>query len=114
MANYPATLDRTFAALTDPTRRAMLARLEQEGALTVGALAQTLPIRLPAVLKHLGVLQEAGLVTRAKAGRTVTIRLSPGPLREARDWLARYERFWGEGLERLAAMVEAEGEPPPS
>lgn len=108
MANYSdAFLDRAFAALSDPTRRAMLIRLEQEAELTVSDLARPLPIKLPTVLKHLDVLSDAGLVRRDKQGRTVTVRLQPDPLQAASDWLARYERFWSRSLDRLAAVAEA-------
>jgi DNA-binding transcriptional ArsR family regulator len=107
MVNYPARLDRTFAALVDPTRRAILARLEREDSASVSELATPFAIKLPAVMKHLDVLAEAGLVTRSKVGRTVTVRLSPGPMREAMDWLRRYERFWSASLDRLAAYVES-------
>jgi DNA-binding transcriptional ArsR family regulator len=107
MVNYrAASLDRTFAALMDPTRRAILARLEREGAVTVSDLAKPFAIKLPAVMKHLDVLGAAGLVARAKAGRVVTVRLSPEPMREALEWLSRYERFWSASLDRLAALVE--------
>jgi DNA-binding transcriptional ArsR family regulator len=108
MANYEnRDLNRVFAALVDPTRRAILARLEREESLSIGALAAPFEIKLPAVMKHLDVLGEAGLVTRSKHGRTVDIRLSPAPLREAADWLRRYERFWSPALDRLAAHAEA-------
>ncbi len=107
MVNYKHTeLDRVFAALVDPTRRAILARLEREESLSVGALAAPFAIKLPAVMKHLDVLGEAGLITRTKLGRTVAVRLAPGPLREATDWLARYQRFWSPALDRLAAHAE--------
>jgi DNA-binding transcriptional ArsR family regulator len=106
--NHAERLDRTFAALTDPSRRAILARLEREeqGA-TVSELAKPLPIKMPAVMKHLDVLDGAGLITRSKEGRTVTVRLSPKPMREAMEWLRRYERFWSGSLDRLAAYAEA-------
>jgi DNA-binding transcriptional ArsR family regulator len=107
MVNYQARLDRTFAALGDPTRRAILARLEREDAATVSELAQPFAIKLPAVMKHLDVLDEAGLIMRAKAGRTVTVRLRPQPIREAAGWLRRYERFWSARLDRLARYAEA-------
>jgi DNA-binding transcriptional ArsR family regulator len=107
MVNYQDRgLDRVFAALVDPTRRAILARLEREESLSISAIAAPFPIKLPAVMKHLDVLGDAGLVTRAKRGRTVDIRLSPAPLREATDWLRRYERFWSPALDRLAAYAE--------
>ena len=101
-------LDRTFAALIDPTRRAILARLEQEGSVSIGELARPFAIRLPAVMKHLDVLGSAGLITRAKKGRTVAVSLAPKPMEEAMNWLRRYERFWSASLDRLAAYVEAE------
>jgi DNA-binding transcriptional ArsR family regulator len=109
MVNYQGPeLDRIFAALVDPTRRAILARLEQEESVSVSALAQPFAIKLPAVMKHLDVLGDAGLITRSKHGRTVDVRLSPEPLREAADWLRRYERFWSPALDRLTAYAEAQ------
>lgn len=107
MVNYDDHLDRTFAALTDPTRRAILARLEREDGASVSELARPFAIKLPAIMKHLDVLDAAGLITRAKRGRTVTVRLSPEPMREAMEWLRRYERFWSARLDRLAAYAEA-------
>jgi DNA-binding transcriptional ArsR family regulator len=107
MVNYQNRLDRTFSALVDPTRRAILARLEHEGGVTVSALAEPFAIKLPAVMKHLDVLDDAGLIVRSKAGRTVTVQLSPEPMREAMEWLRRYERFWTASLDRLQAYAEA-------
>jgi DNA-binding transcriptional ArsR family regulator len=107
MVNYNERLDRTFAALVDPTRRAILAKLERKGAASVSELAEPFSIKLPAVMKHLDVLADAGLVTRTKAGRTVTVRLRPQPMREAMEWLSRYERFWSGSLDRLTAYAEA-------
>lgn len=107
MAKYESpSLDRIFAALVDPTRRAILARLASEGSASITALAEPFAIKLPAVMKHLDVLGEAGLITRVKQGRTVTVRLSPDPMREALEWLRRYERFWSPRLDRLAAYAE--------
>ena len=107
MVNYQhRDLDRVFAALVDPTRRAILARLEREESLSISAIARPFAIKLPAVMKHLDVLGDAGLITRSKSGRTVDIRLSPAPLRAAMDWLERYERFWSPALNRLAAYAE--------
>jgi DNA-binding transcriptional ArsR family regulator len=100
-------LDRVFGALGDPTRRAILARLEQQDGLAISELAAPFAVKLPAVMKHLQVLGEAGLVTRTKRGRTVTVRLAPGALRAATDWLERYERFWSPALDSLAAHAEA-------
>jgi len=102
-----AGLDRVFAVLADPTRRAILARLETEDCLTVSNLARPFAIKLPAVMKHLDVLDDAGLIVRSKQGRTVDVRLSPAPLRLAADWLDRYARFWSPSLDRLAAFAEA-------
>jgi|GEM_PF-78944 len=104
-------LNRTFAALADPTRRALLARLAQQDALSVSALAQPFAMSLPAVMKHLDVLVDAGLVTRAKTGRTVACRLAAGPMQDAMQWLAHYERFWSGALDRLAAFVEEDACP---
>ena len=108
MVKYGDALDRTFAALSDPTRRALLARLAEHDELSVSALAEPFAISLPAVMKHLDVLSDAGLVTRAKAGRIVSCRLAPGPMEDAMQWLAYYQRFWTEQLDRLAAFVEKE------
>src|SRR3984893_3097562 len=107
MVNYNERLDRTFAALVDPTRRAILAPLEREDGAAISALARPFVIKLPAVMKHLDVLYDAGLITRSKIGRTVTVRLQPAPMREAMDWLRRYERFWSKRLDRLAAYAES-------
>lgn len=108
MVNYQETqLDRTFAALVDGTRRAILARLEREDSATVSELAKPFAIKLPAVMKHLDVLHDAGLISRSKAGRVVTVRIQPEPMREAMDWLRRYERFWSKSLDRLAAYAES-------
>jgi DNA-binding transcriptional ArsR family regulator len=109
-----ALLDRTFAALADPTRRALLARLSDQHDLSVSELAQPFEMSLPAVMKHLDVLSEAGLITRTKTGRTVACRLSAGPMEEAMEWLTRYQRFWSESLDRLAAFVEEEPRCPPN
>ena len=100
-------LGRTFQALADPTRRAILARLEAEPGLSVSALAQPFPMQLNAVMKHLDVLGDAGLVRRAKQGRTVTVSLTPEPMAEAVAWLERYERFWTGSLDKLQALVES-------
>ena len=108
MVNYRETqLDRTFAALVDPTRRAILAHLERDEAVSVSDLALPFAIKLPAVMKHLDVLGDAGLIIRSKTGRTVTVRLSPEPMREAMAWLSRYERFWNASLNRLIAYAES-------
>jgi DNA-binding transcriptional ArsR family regulator len=107
MVNDKERLDRTFMALTDPTRRAILAQLERRDGASISELAEPFTIRLPAVMKHIDVLLDAGLVTRSKSGRTVTVRLRPQPMREAMEWLRRYERFWSSRLDRLTAYAES-------
>jgi DNA-binding transcriptional ArsR family regulator len=110
-----ATLDRTFAALSDPTRRALLARLVEKDSLSVSELAQPFSMSLPAVMKHLDVLSDAGLIAREKTGRTVACRLTAQPMEQAMNWLNRYARFWSESFDRLAALLEEEPWPnPPS
>jgi DNA-binding transcriptional ArsR family regulator len=106
MVNYNEQLSRTFAALVDPTRRAILARLERDDGASVSELARPFAIKLPAVMKHLDVLDDAGLITRSKVGRTVTVRLSPQHMRPALEWLRRYERFWSTSLDRLTVYAE--------
>jgi DNA-binding transcriptional ArsR family regulator len=105
-------LDRTFAALADPTRRALLARLGSQDNISVSELAQPFAMSLPAIMKHLGVLSDAGLIARAKTGRIVACRLTAEPMQQAIGWLNRYQRFWSENLDRLAAFVEEEQWPP--
>jgi DNA-binding transcriptional ArsR family regulator len=98
-------LDRTFSALSDPTRRAILARLAQGGA-TVTELARPFDMSLPAVSKHLRVLENAGLMSRRKEGRIHHCRLVGEPLQGAADWLAFYRTFWETRLESLADYLE--------
>jgi DNA-binding transcriptional ArsR family regulator len=122
MVNYrgdrEAALDRVFAALADPTRRALVARLGENESLTVSELAQPFPVSLPAIMKHLDVLSDAGLITRSKSGRTVNCQLTAAAMKSAMDWLHRYERFWTEQLDRLTAFLEKDEswtpQPPPS
>ena len=103
-----ATLDRTFAALADPTRRALVMRLAEEPDISVSALAAPFAVSLPAIMKHLDVLSDAGLVARAKTGRVVACRLDAEPMRDAFEWLNRYQKFWSERLDRLAAFLDEE------
>ena len=111
MAKYLVSdLDRTFSAIADPTRRAVLVRLKNQPGLSVSELARPLSLKLPGMTKHLDVLSDAGLITRTKTGRTVAVNLSAAPMREAIAWLNRYERFWTVSLDRLAALVEEDGE----
>ena len=107
MVEY-TSLDRTFAALADPTRREILARLERDAPLSVSEIARPFPVSLPAVMKHLAVLSDAGLVVREKTGRTVNCRLNAAPMEDAMQWLERYQRFWSEALDRLADVIEEE------
>jgi DNA-binding transcriptional ArsR family regulator len=107
MVNCQERLDRTFKALADATRRAILAQLERGDGASIGELAEPFAIRLPAVMKHLDVLAKAGLVTRSKSGRTVTVRLRAQPMHEAMEWLRRYERFWSSRLDRLTSYAES-------
>jgi DNA-binding transcriptional ArsR family regulator len=107
MVYYSNTaLDRTFAALADPTRRALLAQLSERKSLSVSELAKPFSMSLPAVMKHLDVLSDAGLVAREKNGRVVSCALRAKPMQEATEWLNRYQKFWGERLDRLAAFLE--------
>jgi DNA-binding transcriptional ArsR family regulator len=101
-----AALDRTFAALSDPTRRALVMRLAEQPELSVSELAAPFSMSLPAVMKHLDVLSGAGLMARAKTGRVVACRLDAAPMRDAFEWLNRYEKFWSTRLDRLAAFLE--------
>jgi DNA-binding transcriptional ArsR family regulator len=103
-------IDRTFSALSDPTRRDVLLRLKEEPGLSVSELGRRLSLKLPGLMKHLDVLSDAGLITRAKTGRTVSVNLSVGPMREAMQWLKRYERLWTVSIDRLVALVEKDGE----
>jgi DNA-binding transcriptional ArsR family regulator len=93
-------LSATFAALADPTRRAILGRLAQ-GERSVSELAKPFDMTLPAVSKHLKVLEKAGLIERGRDAQRRPCRLKPKPLREAADWLDRYRRFWERSLDRL-------------
>jgi DNA-binding transcriptional ArsR family regulator len=98
-------LDATFSALSDPTRRAILTRLQQ-GEATVTELAEPFNMSLPAISKHLRVLEKAGLITRHVEGRTHKLILTAQPLRHATEWLAVYRAFWESSLDTLAELVE--------
>jgi DNA-binding transcriptional ArsR family regulator len=106
MVNYQDRLDRVFGALVSPTRRAILLHLESANGVSVSELAAPLAMKLPAMMKHLDVLEDAHLITREKTGRTMYVRASPEPMAEAFEWLRRYERFWSLSLDRLAAHAE--------
>ena len=100
----PERLNATFAALADPTRRAILARLAA-GELSVGELAEPFDMSLPAVSKHLKVLESAGLIARGREAQTRPCRLEAAPLKEAVEWLERYRRLWEDRLDGLGAYL---------
>ncbi len=102
MVNYMKSdpLSTAFAALADPTRRAMLTRL-CEGEATVNEIAAPFDLSLPAISKHLKVLEGAGLISRGRSAQFRPCRLEPGPLKDVADWVERYRRFWDESLDRL-------------
>ncbi|WP_306214938.1 ArsR/SmtB family transcription factor [Actinoplanes sp. RD1] len=97
-------LSLIFAALADPTRRAILARLA-EGEATVSELAEPFAISLPAISRHLKVLEHAGLISRSRSAQWRSSRLEAEPLREATEWMDRYRRFWDESFRRLDAHL---------
>ncbi len=101
----PDQLSATFAALSDPTRRAILARLSS-GEASVTELAEPFEITLPAVTKHLKVLERAGLITRGREAQWRPCRLRAKPLREVADWVDQYRAFWEQSLDRLGDYLE--------
>ncbi len=108
----PDALSATFSALADPTRRAILARLA-EGVATVNELAEPFDISLPAVSRHLKVLEQARLITREREAQWRRCRLAPEPLRDAAEWVERYRAFWDsrfDALEKFLARDAAEQE----
>jgi DNA-binding transcriptional ArsR family regulator len=86
--------------------------LGEQQSLSVSELARPFPVSLPAIMKHLDVLSDAGLIARTKTGRTVACRLTAAPMEDAIEWLNRYQHFWSEGLDRLAAFLEEDTCPP--
>ena len=98
-------LDATFAALADPTRRAILARLAS-GAASVAELAEPFDMSQPAVSKHLKVLERAGLISRSREAQRRPRRLDPRPLAEATDWIERYRKIWEGNFKRLDAVLQ--------
>src|SRR6478736_1358174 len=108
MVNYsPALLDATFGALSDPTRRAILGRLAQ-GEATVGELAAPFHVSLPAVSKHLRVLESAGLLRREIDGRIHRCRLSAQPMKDAARWIEEYRKFWEHQFDALAKYLDSQ------
>jgi DNA-binding transcriptional ArsR family regulator len=101
MSTATDELSATFAALADPTRRAILARLAKDGEVTVNELAEPFPFTVQAVSKHLKVLERAGLITRGRSAQLRPSRLHGAPLREVADWLEQYRTSWEGRVERL-------------
>src|SRR5260370_11223390 len=110
MVNHEAVLSDTFAALADPTRRAILARL-RAGEASVSELAHPFRVSLPAISKHLRVLERAGLLERRRQGRRRRCRLLARPMREAAAWINHYRRFWEQQFDRLAAYLKETADP---
>jgi DNA-binding transcriptional ArsR family regulator len=107
MVNLQADLDRTFAALSDPTRRTIVATLAR-GERTISELATPLPMSLVAVSKHISVLERAGLLSRARAGRAQVCTLVADPLAGAAGWLDDYRNFWTTRLDSLERYLTTE------
>src|SRR5213592_1702268 len=111
MVKYSSgSLNRTFAALADPTRRRILAHLAR-GDRRVTDLARPHPMSLPAISKHLRVLENAGLLRRRRYGRVHEMRLDAKPLKQAAQWVEEYRKFWEGSLDRLAAYLEKTSKP---
>ena len=105
MNRHSDALSVTFAALADPTRRAMLLRLSQ-GEVSVSALAEPFQMSLPAATKHLRVLERAGLVQKSRDAQRRPCRINAEPLKQATDWMAHYRQFWEGSLDRLDAYLQ--------
>ncbi len=105
-ATDPEVLDRTFRALADASRRAIVVQLS-EGPASVSALAAPLAISLPAVVQHLEVLEKSGIVRSEKVGRVRTCRLEPGPMAEVEGWIARHRQAWEGRLDGLGDVLNA-------
>jgi len=106
MVHHDPALDAVFAALASPTRRAMLAALAR-GTHTVSDLAAPFDVSLPAISKHLRVLEDAGLIARRRQGRRQQCRLVAGPMRDAAAWITRYRRFWEDRFDALDEYLAA-------
>jgi DNA-binding transcriptional ArsR family regulator len=105
MVKYSTSLNTTFGALSDPTRRTILTTL-QRGHASVTELARPYDISMPAILKHLRVLEQAGLIEQKKTGRVRMCRLTVAPMQQAADWLALYRVFWDNQLDNLGKFLE--------
>lgn len=108
----PDPLDRAFAALADPTRRAIVARLAS-GEATVMQLAEPFALTQPSISKHLKVLERAGLISRGRAAQTRPCRLEPAPLQHIAQWVAVYRTLWEDSFDRLDAFLASTQPPPP-
>jgi DNA-binding transcriptional ArsR family regulator len=105
MVKSPESLDEVFSALSDPTRREILVTLA-DGDRSVSELAEPFDISLPAISKHLSVLERAGLITREREGRVRHCRLEPEPLADALQWIASYGRFWEDSFDSLERLLK--------
>jgi len=105
MKSAPDPMSATLSALADPTRRAILARLSG-GEASVGQLAAPFDISLPAISRHLKVLEEAGLVSRSRNAQWRPVQLRAAPLRDVAAWIEQYRRFWDEGFDKLDTLIE--------
>jgi DNA-binding transcriptional ArsR family regulator len=105
MVKYSTSLDATFSALSDPTRRTILTTL-QRGQASVTELARPHEMSMPAVLKHLHILEQAGLIEQKKTGRVRMCRLTVAPMQQAADWLALYRIFWENQLDNLGRFLQ--------
>jgi DNA-binding transcriptional ArsR family regulator len=117
MLNTPDTqiLDATFAALADPTRRAVLARLADKGEATVTELAEPFDMSLPGFSRHLKVLEKAGLIERSRQAQFRPCTINPEPLKEASDWLGEYRKLWEARFDRLDTLLaELQSDPAPA
>jgi DNA-binding transcriptional ArsR family regulator len=112
MLNQPDRIDRLFHALADPTRRRMVERLSR-GPVSVSELAKPFDMSLPAVVQHLQVLEQSGLVTTAKAGRVRTCTLDTAALSDAERWISERRQGWEQKLDRLDALLDAIPDPKP-
>lgn len=104
MAKYSVNLDLAFAALADPTRRAIVSRL-CEGPKTVSELSEPFELALPSLLKHVQVLEQSGLVSSEKSGRVRTCKIEPGALHAAEAWIHRHIAAWEQRLDRMEAHI---------
>src|ERR1700733_13158221 len=106
--HYSEQLDRTFFALSDPTRRAIIGNLAAKGSCSVLELAEPFKMSLPAISKHLKLLESANLISRTRKGREHYLKLCANPMSEANDWLEEYRRFWSDRLDSLELFLNSQ------